>query len=161
MPILPIITYPNPILEKKTSKIKDVKSPEIRELVFNMLETLEANKGLGLATNQVGKSLRLCLIKFEGRTYILINPKYKSKSWKKVIFEEGCLSFPGLYLSAKRHAKVAVEAQDRKGNKITIKADGLLSRALQHEIDHLDGVVFTSRRVSARNRSLSAKKNVK
>ncbi len=75
MPILPIITYPNPILEKKTSKIKDIKSPEIKELVFNMLEILEANKGLGLAANQVGKSLRLCVIKFEGKTYILINPE--------------------------------------------------------------------------------------
>lgn len=159
---MPIITYPNPILEKKTSRIKDLKSPEIKELVFNMLETLEANKGLGLAANQVGKSLRLCVIKFEGKTYILINPKYKSKSWKKVAFEEGCLSFPGLFFPVKRHAKVTVEAQDRKGNKITIKADGLLSRVLQHEIDHLDGVLFTSRRVSAKGGSVSGgKKNDK
>ena len=147
MPILPIITYPNPILEKKTSKIKDFKSPEIKEFVFNMLETLETKKGLGLAANQVGKSLRLCIIKFEGKTYVLFNPKYKSKSWKKVIFDEGCLSFPGLFFPVKRHAKVTAEAQDRKGNKITLKADGLLSRALQHEIDHLDGILFTSRKI--------------
>lgn len=146
MPILPIITYPNPILEKKTSKIKDIKSPEVKELVFNMLEVLEANKGLGLAANQVGRSLRLCVIKFEGKTYILINPEYKSKSWKKVIFDEGCLSFPGLFFPVKRHAKVTAKAQDRKGNKIIIKADGLLSRVLQHEIDHLDGILFTSRK---------------
>lgn len=152
MPILPIITYPNPILEKKTSRIKDLKSPEIKELVFNMLETLEAKKGLGLAANQVGKSLRLCVIKFEGRTYILINPKYKSKSWKKAALEEGCLSFPGLFFPVKRHIKVTVEAQNRKGNKIILKADGMLSRALQHEIDHLDGILFTSRKAKIREK---------
>lgn len=150
MPILPIITYPNKILEAQTKKVADIKSPETKELIFNMLETLEANKGLGLAANQVGKSLRICIIKFESKTYILINPKLKTKSWKKVVFEEGCLSFPGLYFPVKRHAEVAIEAQDRKGNKITVKADGMLSRAFQHEIDHLDGIVFTSRRVSAK-----------
>lgn len=152
MPVLPIITYPNKILEAKTKKVADIKSPEIKELVFNMLETLETNKGLGLAANQVGKSLRLCVIKFEGKTYILINPRYKSRSWKKVAFEEGCLSFPGLFFPVKRHAKVTVEAQDRKGNKITVKAGGLLSRALQHEIDHLDGVLFTSRKTKIRKK---------
>jgi len=152
MPILPIVTYPNIILETKTKKVADIKSPEIKELIFNMLETLEANKGLGLAANQMGKSLRICIIKFEGKTYILINPKFKAKSWKKVVFEEGCLSFPGLYFSVKRHAKVTVEAQDRKGNKILLKADGMLSRALQHELDHLDGILFTSRRIKIKKK---------
>lgn len=147
MPILPIIAYPNKILEAKTKKVANMKSPEIKELIFNMLETLEATRGLGLAANQVGKSLRICVIKFEGKTHILINPKFKAKSWKKVVFEEGCLSFPGLYFSVKRHAKVTIEAQDRKGNKIILKADGMLSRALQHEIDHLDGILFTSRKI--------------
>ena len=160
MPILPIVTYPNKILETKTKKVADAKSPEIKELIFNMLETLEANKGLGLAANQVGKSLRLCVIKFEGKTYILINPKFRVKSWKKVAFEEGCLSFPGLYLTVKRHAKVTVEAQDRKGNKILLKADGMLSRALQHEIDHLDGIIFTSRKISAKGGSARGGKTI-
>ncbi len=153
MPILPIITYPHKILETKAKKVTNIKSPEIKELVFNMLETLEAKKGLGLAANQVGKSLRLCVIKFEGRTNILFNPKYKSKSWKKAVFEEGCLSFPGMFFPVKRHIKVTVEAQDRKGNKFILKADGLLSRALQHEIDHLDGIVFTSRKVKIRKKN--------
>jgi peptide deformylase len=146
MPILPIVIYPNPLLEKKTSKITDFKSPEIKALIFDMLETLEVTKGLGLAANQVGKALRICVIKFEGKTYILINPKFKTRSWKKVTFEEGCLSFPGLYFPVKRHAKVTIEAADRNGKKIILKADGMLSRALQHEIDHLDGIIFTSRK---------------
>jgi peptide deformylase len=158
MAILPIITYPNKILETKTKEISDIKNPEIKELIFNMLETLEANRGLGLAANQVGKSLRLCIIKFEGKTHILINPKIKNRSWKKTIFEEGCLSFPGLYFPVKRYTKITIEAQDRKGNKFLLRSEGMLSRALQHEIDHLDGIVFISRKVSAKSK-LSVAKN--
>jgi peptide deformylase len=156
MPTLPIITYPNPILEKKSERIKDPKSPDIRELVLDMLETMEAQGGLGLAAPQVGKSIRLCVIKFEGKTHILINPVFKSKSWRKVIAEEGCLSFPGQFFPVRRSKTVKVEALDRKGEKIIIKADGLLSRALQHEIDHLDGVLFISRK--AKTQIKNAKK---
>lgn len=143
--ILPILTYPNPLLEKKAEKIKDPKSPEIKELIFDMLETLEKNQGLGLAAPQVGKSVRLCVIKIEGKTHILINPKIKSKSWKKEILEEGCLSFPGKFIPIKRARKVKVEAQDKNGDKVTITGEGMLARAMQHEIDHLDGILFIDR----------------
>jgi peptide deformylase len=139
---LPIITYPNPILHKKTEKIKDPQSLEIKELVLDMLETLEQNNGLGLAAPQVGKSLRLCVIKLAGKTHILINPKIKSKSWRKTVQEEGCLSFPGEFIPIKRSVTVKVKAQNRSGKTILISAEGLLSRALQHEIDHLDGILF-------------------
>lgn len=144
--ILPIITYPNPILKKKTEIIKDPKDPMIKELIFDMLETLENTpEGAGLAAPQVGKSLRLCIIKLEGKTHILINPKIRSKSLRKEVFEEGCLSFPGKFLPIKRHKKVTIKAVGRNGEKIEIKADGILSRALQHEIDHLDGILFIER----------------
>lgn len=156
MAILPIITYPNKILEKKTGKIGDIKNSGLRKLVLDMLETLEENKGIGLAANQVGKSLRLCVIKLDGKTHILINPKYKSKSWRKEIAEEGCLSFPGRFFPVRRHRKVKVAAQDRQGNELVIEADGILSRALQHEIDHLDGILFISRKAR-----VSAKKQLK
>ena len=152
MPILPILAYPNRILTTKTKKITDIKSPEIKELVFDMLETLEKNKGLGLSANQTGKLLRLCVIKLDGKTHILINPEYKSKSWKKVIVEEGCLSFPGQFFPVKRHQKVKVAAQNRNGKKIIIEADGLFSRVLQHEIDHLDGILFTARKAKLRKK---------
>ena len=144
--VLPILTYPNPLLKKKAEKIADPKSPEIKELVFDMLETLEKNNGLGLAAPQVGKSVRLCVIKIDGKTYILINPKIKSKSWKKEILEEGCLSFPGKFIPIKRSRKVKVEARNRNGEKFTITGEGMLARALQHEIDHLDGMLFIDRR---------------
>lgn len=141
---LPIIAYPDPILEAKAKKIKDPKSSEINELILDMAETLD-DKGVGLAAPQVGKSLRLCIIKFENKTYILINPKISSKSWKKEIKEEGCLSFPGLYLPVKRNQKITVKAQNRSGKKITLKAEGFFARVLQHEIDHLDGILFIER----------------
>ncbi|OGI29519.1 MAG: peptide deformylase [Candidatus Moranbacteria bacterium RIFOXYA12_FULL_44_15] len=144
--VLPILTYPHPILQKKAEEIDDPKSSEIRELVLDMLETMEkAGNALGLAAPQVGKSVRLCIIKLDGKTHILINPQIKSKFWKKEISEEGCLSFPGKFIPIKRHKKITVRAQDREGNKITIKADGIFSRALQHEIDHLDGILFINR----------------
>lgn len=141
--ILSIKLYPNDFLRKKTKKIKDPQAPEIQELILDMLETME-NKGnaLGLAAPQVGSSVKLCMVKISGKTHILINPKIKRKSWKKEITEEGCLSFPGKFIPIKRHKKVTVASLDKNGKKLVIKADGLLSRALQHEIDHLDGVLF-------------------
>lgn len=145
--ILPILTYPNDILRKKTDKIKDPKDPEIKRLILDMLETMKENgNALGLAAPQVGSSVRLCIIRLDSKNYILINPEIKSKSIRKEIMEEGCLSFPGEYLPIKRHKKVKVKALDRKGNEIIIKADGILSRALQHEIDHLDGMLFIDRK---------------
>lgn len=144
--ILPIITYPNPILKKKTDTVKNPQDPRIKELIFDMLETLDNTpEGAGLAAPQIGSSVRLCVIKFEGKTYILINPEIKSKSFRKEVLEEGCLSFPGEFLLIKRHKKVTVKATGRNGENIKIKAEGILSRALQHEIDHLDGILFIER----------------
>ncbi|MFA6973712.1 MAG: peptide deformylase [Parcubacteria group bacterium] len=153
MPELPIITYPNPILKKKTKKIKDPKAPEIKALVLDMLETMENQGGLGLAAPQVGASVRLCVIKLDGKTHILINPEIKSRSWRKVVSEEGCLSFPGEFIPVKRSRSVKVKAADRNGKTVEIAADGLFARALQHEIDHLDGILYIERKAK-----MSAKK---
>lgn len=145
MATLPILIYPNPLLKKKAEKIKDPKDPAVRELIFDMLETMKKNNGLGLAAPQVGKLIRLCVIKFEKKTYILINPKIKSKSWSKEIAEEGCLSFPGRFIPVKRSKRVKVSAYDKTGKKISLEAEGLLARAFQHEIDHLDGILYIDR----------------
>lgn len=145
MATLPILIYPDPRLKKKAEEIKDPKDPAIRELIFDMLETMKKNNGLGLAAPQVGKSVRLCAVKFERKTHILINPIIKSKSWSKEIAEEGCLSFPGQFIPVKRFKKVKIIAQDKTGKKISIKAEGLLARAFQHEIDHLDGILYIDR----------------
>lgn len=142
---LPILTYPNPALRKKAQPVADPKDPKIRELIFDMLETMEKNNGMGLAAPQVGKSMRLCVVKFDRKTYVLINPEIKSRSIRTEFFEEGCLSFPGQFMPIKRAKKIKVIALDRKGEKIEIKADGMLARAFQHEIDHLDGILFIDR----------------
>jgi peptide deformylase len=145
--ILPILTYPNKILRQRTHEIKDIRDPAIRELILDMLETMEkSGNALGLAAPQVGKSVRLCIIKLDGKTHILINPKIKSKSWKKEMGEEGCLSFPEKFILVKRSAKVKVQTLDKNGKKNIIKATGLLARALQHEIDHLNGVLFIDKK---------------
>jgi peptide deformylase len=144
--ILPILTYPNDILRKKNEKIKDPKSQEIKELILDMLQTMEDNgNALGLAAPQVSASVRLCIIKLDRKTHILINPKIVSRSWKKEVSEEGCLSFPGKFIPVKRHQKVTVKTLDKNGEKIIIKAEGIFARALQHEIDHLDGILFIDR----------------
>ncbi len=151
MAILEILKYPNNLLRQKTKIIEDSQSSEIQELIFDMLETMEDNgNALGLAAPQVGKSVRLCIAKLDGVTHILINPQIKSHSWIKGIAEEGCLSFPEKFIPIKRSKKVTIQALDRKGEKIIIKADGLLARALQHEIDHLEGILFIDKEVKTK-----------
>ncbi len=142
MAILPITTYPDSLLSKKTERVKNPKDPVIQELILDMFETMEKNNGVGLAAPQVGKSLRLCVIKLDGKSYVLINPVFKSKSWKKIIGEEGCLSLPGQYMQVKRSQKVKVRALDRKGREIIVQAQNLLARIFQHEIDHLNGTLI-------------------
>ncbi len=144
--VLPIVTYPADVLRQKSKLIEVPFKNEIKELIFDMLETMDDNgNALGLAAPQIGKSLQLCIVKFEGKTHILINPRIKNKSWKKELGEEGCLSFPGKFLTIKRPTKVTVTALDKDGAPLTIKAEGLLARAFQHEIDHLNGVLFIDR----------------
>ena len=145
MALLPILIYPNPRLKQKAQEIKNPKDPLIQGLIFDMLETMKENNGMGLAATQVGKPVRLCVIRFERKTYILINPEIKSKSWGKELAEEGCLSFPGQFLPIKRSKKVKVLAQNKAGKKVEIVAEGLLARAMQHEIDHLDGILYIER----------------
>ena len=150
MSVLPIVIYPNKILRQKTQKIKNPKDSATRELILDMIETLEKNNGLGLAAPQVGSSVRLCVVKSsynpKSKIFVLINPRIKFKSWKKEIGEEGCLSFPGKFIPVKRHKKIKVKAQDKNGKEMIIKAEGLLARAFQHEIDHLDGVLFIDKK---------------
>lgn len=141
-----IITYPNPVLEKKSDKIKDPLDPKIQKLIKDMFQAMKDNNGVGLAAPQVGKSVQLCVIEENGESYVLINPKITAKSRDCEIAEEGCLSFPGKFLTISRYAKIKVRYLNEKGEKCKIKAEGLLSRALQHEIDHLKGDLFINKK---------------
>ncbi len=143
-----IIEYPNPVLIQKMKKIKNPSASGIQELILAMEKTMDEKNGLGLAAPQIGKLLRLCIIKEtpDSELLVLINPKITSHSREKKIDNEGCLSFPGKFLPIERFEKVKVRYLDNNGNKCKIKASGLLARALQHEIDHLDGIVFINRK---------------
>jgi peptide deformylase len=146
---LPIVQIPDPILSKKSDPVKVI-TPETLKLVKDMLETCKQANGIGLAAPQIGQSIRLCVIDLSHmgiEPFALVNPKIKKKSWKKIEMEEGCLSIPGVYGIVKRPEKITVEAQNLKGEKNKLDADGMLARVIQHEIDHLDGILFTSKMI--------------
>jgi peptide deformylase len=143
MPLLRIYRYGEPVLREKCAPIREI-TPEIRQLVRDMLDTMYVAPGLGLAANQVGVPVRLCVIDVQGgrrQPLVLINPKITAKEGK-IAGEEGCLSFPGLMDTVKRYQKVRVEAINERGFPVVVEGEDLLSRALQHELDHLDGKLF-------------------
>lgn len=145
--MLKVVKIPNPILNKKTALVKSF-DQGLADLVSEMIETCRHANGIGLAAPQIGKSIRVCIINLEHLglpPFALVNPKIVKRTWKKIVMEEGCLSIPGVFGTVKRPVKVTVEAQNLKGEKNNFVADGLLSRVIQHEIDHLDGILFTSK----------------
>lgn len=145
--MLKIVTIPDPILNKKTTLVKDF-DENLADLVEDMVETCRDANGIGLAAPQIGQSIRLCIINLEHiglPPFPLVNPKIVKKSWRKVEMEEGCLSIPGVFGIVKRPRKITVEAANVQGKKIKFMADGLLSRVIQHEVDHLEGILFTSK----------------
>lgn len=149
-----IIKYPNPVLKKKCQEVKEV-TEEIRNLGQAMIESMTESQGIGLAAPQVGELKRIIAVhlvkertseeKVEVEPRVFINPKIVKKSKEDELEEEGCLSFPGLWLKIKRAKEVEVESLNEKGEKIHLKAEGLPARILQHEIDHLDGILFIDR----------------
>jgi len=141
-----IIKYPNKILDKKTKKVKNPLDPKIQKLIKDMKETMEKADGAGLAAPQVGESLRICTIQYSGDIFAMINPKITSYSREKEIGEEGCLSFPRQFFPIKRSVKIKVRYIDEEGRDVKKKTEDLLARIMQHEIDHLNGIVFTKRK---------------
>jgi len=150
MAIRRITKYGEKILAKKTKKVVfDEIRKELPALLADMFETMDAVGGAGLAANQVGLDLRLAVIKIHREdedplSIVIINPEMVEKSGS-MYEDEGCLSFPGLFAKVKRAAKVKVRALNEKGLPIEINAEGLFAKALQHEMDHLDGVTFVDR----------------
>ncbi len=144
MPILKIITQPNPILRKKSVEISPnvIKSPEFKSLVSSIAKTMIKTDGVGLAAPQIGKNIRLAVINSKDGFFCLINPKITKKSWAREIAQEGCLSIPGVFGKVKRHKKISLTYINRDGKKIKMTAIGMMARVMQHEIDHLDGILF-------------------
>lgn len=156
MAIRQIVTIPNIILDKPCQKVTEINS-EIKAMVKDLKNTLEASKvpGAGLAANQVGINKQICIVREflpteEGkeetfREYVMINPIIKSPSKKEAIDWEGCLSIPDTFGLVSRLKKLKVEALDENGRKYSLNAEGFFARTIQHEVDHLNGVLFTSK----------------
>ena len=149
MAILDILTYPAPEL-KKISKPVDKVDESIINLIDNMFETMYAAPGIGLAAPQVGELKRIIVLDIgerdggQGTPLAIINPEIVSSAGETT-FEEGCLSVPEFTADVVRAKEVKIKGMNRKGESIEIDADGLLAIALQHEIDHLDGILFVDR----------------
>ena len=141
--LLEIKKYPDPVLRKKTQDVDKI-TPEIREMISDMTETMLKKDGVGLAAPQVGISKKIIVIKLE-TPKVFINPIITNKSKETDIMEEGCLSFPKFFLKIKRPKKIELIALDENGKKIEITAEGLMARVLQHETDHVNGILFVDR----------------
>ena len=152
MAILNIVTFPEPSLRLKAKQVTKFDT-ELQTLVDNMFETLRAAPGVGLAAPQIGESLRLVVVEYtededenaKPKKYVLVNPEIIKRSEEMVTDVEGCLSLPGLTGRVERHQAVTVKAKNRFGKPLKIEAEGWLARIFQHEIDHLDGVLYIDR----------------
>jgi peptide deformylase len=145
MALREIVLYPDPVLLTPTEPVARI-DDEIETLVRDMVETMHAAPGIGLAANQVGVSRRVCVVDLSvgeksEDLHVFINPRIVEVSGSETA-EEGCLSFPDVLIDVERPFGVTVEAEDLAGKVFSVTAHGLLARAMQHEIEHLDGRVF-------------------
>jgi len=141
MAILSIRAVPDPILRQKSKRVRTI-AGSIQRLIGNMIETMHSSGGVGLAAPQVGVPLRVIVIGIpEGENITLINPEIVRRTGERLV-TEGCLSIPGYFGEVKRAQSVRVKGRDLSGKEIRIKAEELLAQALEHEIDHLNGVLY-------------------
>lgn len=152
MAILDIVTFPEPSLRLKSKQVTKFDT-ELQTLVDNMFETMRAAPGVGLAAPQIGESVRLVVVEYtededenaKPKKYVLVNPEIVKRSEEMVTDIEGCLSLPGLAGIVERHEAVTIKGKNRFGKPLKIDAEGWLARIFQHEIDHLDGVLYIDR----------------
>ncbi len=152
MSTLEIVTLPNPVLRRKARKVTEF-GPELQKLIDDMVETMREAPGVGLAAPQVGESIRLIVIEYGDeededapkKLYTILNPEIVRASTEVEMGNEGCLSIPGLVGDVERNLSITVKGLNRRGQPTRIKASGWLARIFQHEIDHLDGVLFVDR----------------
>ncbi len=146
----PVLHHPNTELRVKAQEVSiaQILSPEMQALVEEMKDTMELEKGVGLAATQIGKHIRLIIAETDNGAEAFFNPEIVKVSDKMVESDEGCLSVPGIFGIVMRHKHVKVRAVDIDGNRVEIKTGGLLSVIFQHEIDHLNGILFIDRAIS-------------
>lgn len=154
MALLEIVTVPAPVLRRKAIKVTDF-GPDLQTLIDDMVETMRQAPGVGLAAPQVDIPRRVIVVEFGDeenedapqKLYALVNPEIVRATEETVLGTEGCLSIPNFIGDVERNQGVTIKAQDRRGRPMRLKADGWLARIFQHEIDHLNGVLFTDRAV--------------
>lgn len=157
MALMEIVAVPEPVLRRKARKVTEF-NPELQTLIDNMVETMRAEPGVGLAAPQVGVPLRLIVVEYDeneeeqesekrkpARLFTVVNPEITRRSPETEVGTEGCLSIPGYQGEVERNLAITVKGLNRRGQAMQIKADGWLARIFQHEIDHLDGILFTDR----------------
>lgn len=144
MTVRTIHVLPDPVLRQKAKKVPKIDN-SVQRLIDDMIETMKAAAGVGLAAPQVGVPLRVAVIEMPGdEVIVLINPEIIKKQGERLV-QEGCLSIPGYQGEISRSVWVKVKAKDRQGRSLRIKGEELLAQALEHEIDHLDGVLYVDR----------------
>ena len=132
---------PDPVLRQKTKKVSTIDN-SIQRLINDMVETMQQVNGVGLAAPQIGVSLRVVVLQMPGEEPVaIINPEIVKRSGEQEV-TEGCLSVPGYAGEIKRSASVTIKGRDQNGKEMRIKADGLLAQALEHELDHLNGILY-------------------
>lgn len=161
MTIMPLVLLPDPILREVSKPIERV-DDALRQFADDMLETMYDAPGIGLAAIQVGEPVRMLVVDTAKEDQpknprVFINPEIVSSGDEPSTYEEGCLSIPDYYADVERPATVIVRSLDREGNEVTTEADGLLATVLQHEIDHLNGVLFIDH-ISKLKRDMVVKK---
>jgi len=152
MAILDIVTLPQAVLRRKARKVSDF-GPDLQALVDDMVETMRQAPGVGLAAPQVGDSSRLIVVEYGDdendeippKLYVMANPEITRTSQETILGTEGCLSVPGIQGDVERLEAITVKGLNRHGRPMTVKAKGWLARIFQHEIDHLDGILFVDR----------------
>ena len=168
---LEIVTFGDPVLRVRAAPVSRV-TPDLKKLADNMMETMYAHNGVGLAAQQVGEKMSMCVIDIppdcdveeEGgprlnpgiqMPLVMFNPKIVSQAKASEKHDEGCLSFPGIHTGVQRSAELDVAFTDLKGNQQTLRCRGLLARAVQHELDHLNGVLLVDRMSAVKKISLA------
>ena len=139
-----IFTIGDPVLEQKAAVIPEI-DEKIKKLAHDMVDTMRKGNGIGLAAPQIGLLSRMFVCQVQGDIpRVFINPEIINTSQEIVSYEEGCLSIPGVYADVKRPARIKIQAWNEDGKPFTLEADGILSRVIQHEYDHLNGKLFIS-----------------
>ena len=140
MSLKEIIIYPDPVIKKKSESVEEV-NEEIKQLIDDMTETMYASRGVGLAAVQIGILKRVIVVNVGEELVALVNPEILENEGESQM-EEGCLCLPGVLIDVKRSEKVKVKGLNEKGEEVVVDAEGLLARAFQHEVDHLNGILI-------------------